>query len=164
MGLSLSPEQDGSTISFIERGLECIRQGHYPEAVTFFALARERLPPEQSRLAAVLDTFTQGYIRYWQAEQTLHLASKYFAEVDAERREQITALEKVLLTLIQDQDAAGVGSADSTSNPLARHPVGVSSGSAQFRQDSNSNSHQSAQLPLLTAATKLLQDVNLQVP
>jgi DNA-binding SARP family transcriptional activator len=160
MGLSLSPEKDGSTISFIERGLECIRQGHYPEAVTFFALARERLSPEQSRFAAVLDVFTQGYIRYWKAEQALHLASKYFAEVDAERQEQIAALEKVLLTLIQDKHAASVGSADSISNPLARHPVGVFLGSAQFQQNSNSIGHQSAQIPSLTAATKLLQDVN----
>jgi DNA-binding SARP family transcriptional activator len=164
MGLSLSPEQDGSTISFIERGLECIRQGHSPEAVTFFALARERLSPEQARLAAVLDTFTQGYIRYWQAEQTLHQASKYFAEVDAERQEQIAALEKVLLTLLQDKDRTGVvGSADSIAGPLARHLVGVSPGSAQFRQDSNSTGHKSAQLPSLTATAKLLQDVNSQV-
>lgn len=155
MGLSLSPEQDGSSISFIERGLQCIRQGHYPEAVTFFALARERLSPEQSRLAAVLDTFTQGYIRYWQAEQTLHQASKYFAEVNAEQQEQIAALEKVLLTLIQDKDTTGLDSADSTPDALTQY--------SQEMPLQNSNGHQSAQSPLLPVATKLLRDGSLQV-
>ncbi len=93
-----------SPFSLLRSGLNCIRQGRYADGVAFFALARERLAPDQMQLAAVLDTFISGYRSYWQAQQVLQQASKHFAEVDAEQQVQIAVLEKLLPTSMRDRD------------------------------------------------------------
>lgn len=95
-----------SVASLLERGLQWLRQGHYTEGVILFALAREQLTPDQVQLAAVLDTFIQDCGKYWQAQQALHQASKHFAEADEEQQAQITALEKLLPTLMKEKGEA----------------------------------------------------------
>jgi DNA-binding SARP family transcriptional activator len=93
-----------SVISFLERGLNCLRQENYTEAVIFFAQACQQLLPDQMQLAAMLDTLMQHCEKHWQAQQALNQASKRFAEIDAELQAQIAILEKHLPTLMQEED------------------------------------------------------------
>src|SRR5436309_15788851 len=102
-----SPEQDTLVVAsetsspgrLLESGFLCVRQGRYVEGLTFFALARERLSPDQAHLAAVLDAFTQSHKIYSQAQEELLQASKHFARADAEQQERLAALENLLSTL-----------------------------------------------------------------
>ncbi len=103
-----------SVISLLERGLNCIRQESYTEAVILFAQARQQLMPDQMQLAAMLATLMQDCEKYWQAQQALNQASKHFAEIAAELQAQIAILEKVILTLMQDRDT------DSTLHAIPR--------------------------------------------
>ncbi len=110
MTSSLSPEQDalleesdGSlSIFLLERGLNCIEQGHYAEGAAFFVLARERLFPNQMQLTAALDALNNAIASHLHAQQTLHEASKCFAESDTEQQAQIAALKKLLPTVAGD--------------------------------------------------------------
>jgi DNA-binding SARP family transcriptional activator len=86
----------------LERGIRCTQQGRHIEGVIYFALARERLSPDQMQFAAVLDTFIQSHTRYWQAQEALHMASKCFVEADTERQTQLVVLEKLLLVLKEE--------------------------------------------------------------
>jgi DNA-binding SARP family transcriptional activator len=134
MGSSLSPEQDALTqievadsqgpdamnwalpdstlgdappsavISFLERGLNCIRQENYTEGVILFAQARQQLLPDQMQLAAMLDRLMRDCEKYWQAQQALNQASKRFAEIDAELKAHIAILEKIIPTFLQNRD------------------------------------------------------------
>src|SRR5438105_10167341 len=102
-----SPEQDTLVVAseasspgrLLESGFLCVRQGRYVEGLTFFALARERLSPDQAHLAAVLDAFTQSHETYLRAHEELLGASKLFVRADAEQQVQIAALENVLSIL-----------------------------------------------------------------
>jgi DNA-binding SARP family transcriptional activator len=111
MDSPLSPEQDTLFFSapeasspgrLLESGFLCIRQGRYAEGVAFFALARERLSPDQARLAAVLDAFIQSHKTYSRAQEELLQASKHFARADAEQQVQITALENLLPIVLEE--------------------------------------------------------------
>ena len=110
MDSPLSPERDtlfgapeaSSPGRLLESGFLCIRQGRYSEAVAFFALARERLSPDQAHLAAVLDAFTQSHKTYSRAQEELLQASKRFARADAEQQVQIAALENPLSILLEE--------------------------------------------------------------
>ncbi len=88
-----------TVVSLLERGIQCAWQGSYAEGVAFFALAREQLASEPAHLAAALDAIIKSNVNYWQAQQMLHLASKRFAEADAEQKNTLLALEKLLQTL-----------------------------------------------------------------
>jgi DNA-binding SARP family transcriptional activator len=83
----------------LERGIDCTRQGSYVEGAAFFVLARERLTPDQMHLAIVLDAFLQSHSSYWQAQQSLHFASKRFAAADSEYQTCLVAIEKLLPAL-----------------------------------------------------------------
>jgi DNA-binding SARP family transcriptional activator len=85
-----------STFSLLERGIACARQGSYAEGVAFFALLREQLSPDLAHLAAALDTIIKSNVNYWQAQQMLNLASKRFADADAEQKNALLAIEKLL--------------------------------------------------------------------
>src|SRR2546423_688561 len=110
MDSPLSPERDAlfgapeasSPGRLLESGFLCIRQGRYSEGVAFFALARERLSPDQAHLAAVLDAFTQSHKTYSQAQEELLQASKHFARADAEQQVQLAALENLLSILLEE--------------------------------------------------------------
>src|SRR5712692_3671983 len=110
MDSPLSPEQDTLFVApeayspgrLLESGFLCIRQGRYTEGVAFFALARERLSPDQTHLAAVLDAFTQSHKTYSRAQEELLQASKHFARADAEQQVQIAALENLLSILLEE--------------------------------------------------------------
>ena len=104
--MSLSPfpnkgmfKDASSFTSLLERGIECARQGSFTEGVTFFTLAREQLPPDQTHLAAMLDAFIQSNASYWQAQQMLNLASRRFAEAEIEQQTRLVAIEKLLPAL-----------------------------------------------------------------
>jgi DNA-binding SARP family transcriptional activator len=88
----------------LESGFLCIRQGRYVEGVTFLALARERLSPDQAYLAAVLDSFIQSHQTYSQAQEELLQASRHFARVDAERQVQLAALENLLSIFLEEMN------------------------------------------------------------
>jgi len=110
MTSSLSPEQDalleesdGSlSIFLLERGLNCIEQGHYAEGAALFALARERLFPNQTQLTSTLDALNNAIASHLHAQQALHEASKRFAESGTEQQAQIAALKKLLPTVVED--------------------------------------------------------------
>jgi len=90
-----------SLVQLLKHGLECFRQGCHTEGMTFFALAREQLAPDQIRLAAVLDTLAQSHIDYSLTQEELLQASKRFTMADAEQETQVTALENLLPTLVE---------------------------------------------------------------
>jgi DNA-binding SARP family transcriptional activator len=112
MDLSLSSTQwnptdvceTSSPASLLEHGIRCIRQGHYAEGAAFFALARERFTPDQMHLADLLDAFLQSHALHLQAQQALHIASKYFVETDTEQETHLIALEKLLAALEEDTE------------------------------------------------------------
>lgn len=101
MDSPFSPEQDGFVVAseiypadrLLEFGFLCIRQGRYTEGLAFFALARERLSPDQAQLAAALDALAQSHASYLRTQEELLQASKHFAKADAEQQVQIAALE-----------------------------------------------------------------------
>ena len=82
--------------SLIERGIYCTRQGYYADAVTFFALAREQLTPDQIHFAAVLDALIQSHVRYMQAHDALLQAERNFAKADVERQTPLATLSELL--------------------------------------------------------------------
>ncbi len=110
MDSRLSPEQDTLFVApeasspgrLLESGFLCIRQGRYTEGVGFFALVRERLSPDQTHLAAVLDAFTQSHKTYSRAQEELLQASRHFARADAEQQVQLAALENLLSILLEE--------------------------------------------------------------
>ncbi len=109
MDSPLLPEQDSLIVAseasspgrLLESGFLCVRQGRYAEGASFFALAREKLSPDQAYLAAVLDVFTQSHKTYSRAQEELLQASKHFAKADAEQQVQIAALENHLSSLLE---------------------------------------------------------------
>jgi len=110
MQLTHSPNQDGfivnsdgiSSSSLLECGLKYFEQGLYAEGVALLRLARERLSPDQLLLAAALDVLDKAIASHLQAQQTLHEASKRFAESDTEQQEQIASLKKLLSGMVED--------------------------------------------------------------
>jgi len=110
MDSPLSPERDTLIVAsetsspgrLLESGFLYVRQGRYVEGLAFFALARERLSPDQAHLAALLDAFTQSHKTYSQAQEELLQASKHFARADAEQQVQIAALENLLSILLEE--------------------------------------------------------------
>ena len=110
MDSPLSPERDAlfgapeasSPGRLLESGFLCIRQGRYSEGVAFFALARERLSPDQAHLAAVLDAFTQSHKTYSKAQEELLQATRHFARADAEQQVQLAALENLLPLVLEE--------------------------------------------------------------
>lgn len=107
MRSSLSPEQDNFDIAseissaecLLESGLLCMRQRRYVEGLAFFALARERLSPDQAQLINNLDALVQSHASYERTQEELLQASRLFAKADAEQQTKITALELLLSTL-----------------------------------------------------------------
>src|SRR5438552_10904185 len=110
MDSPLSPERDAlfgapeasSAGRLLESGFLCVRQGRYTEGVAFFALARERLSPDQAHLTAVLDAFIQSHKTYSRAQEELLQASRHFARADAEQQVQIATLENLLPILPEE--------------------------------------------------------------
>jgi len=110
MDSPLSPQRDtlfgapevSSPGRLLESGFLCIRQGRYSEGVAFFALARERLSPDQAHLVAVLDAFTQSHKTYSKAQEELLQASRHFARADAEQQVQLAALENLLPLVLEE--------------------------------------------------------------
>src|SRR5947209_6993606 len=102
---TLSARTDTSSPSvLLERGLQCIHQGYYSEALFFFTLAREALSSSQVQMRAVIDAFVESHARYWQAEEALHLASKRFVEAEREQQTHLLGIEKLLLALQDESD------------------------------------------------------------
>jgi len=99
--VTLTIEPEGSLVALLEQGLQYVRQGLYAEGTAFFVLAREQLSSDCAYIAITLDTFIQNSTDYWHAQQTLHEASKRFAEIDSMQQAQIAKLEKLLPTLIE---------------------------------------------------------------
>src|SRR3989440_5344400 len=110
MNSPLLPERDTLIVAseasspgcLLESGFLCVRQGRYIEGLAFFALARERLSPAQTHLAAVLDAFIQSHKTYSRAQEELLQASRYFARADAEQQVQLTALANFLSILPEE--------------------------------------------------------------
>ena len=138
---TLTVASEASSLTFLlERGIHCTRQGYYAEGVTFFALARERLSPDQMHFAVVLDALIQSHAGYLQAQHALHVASKRFVKADADQQAQLVALEKLLLIPGEDTDV------EPTPHTATRRPE-------------NSWSHQPPQSPQL-----LLADSSIEKP
>jgi DNA-binding SARP family transcriptional activator len=92
-----------SSLAFLlQRGLDCTQRGSYVEGAAFFTLAREQLTPDQVHVAVLLDAFLQSHASYWQAQQSLHTASKRFVEADIERQAHLLGLNKLLLALNEE--------------------------------------------------------------
>lgn len=86
----------------LESGFLCVRQGRYVEGLAYFALARERLSPDQAHLAAALDAFTQSHKAYSRAQEELLQASRHFARADAEQQVRLAALEDLLSIVLEE--------------------------------------------------------------
>jgi DNA-binding SARP family transcriptional activator len=86
-----------SPISLFEQGLDYFRQGRHVEGISFWALARERLPPEKMLLAAMIDAFLESYANYRQTEQAFHQASRNFVEAENKQQKLLAAVEKLLM-------------------------------------------------------------------
>ncbi len=104
MDLSLSSNQGTLTVAseapsltfLIERGIYCTRQGYYANALTFFALAREQLTPDQIHFAVILDALIQSSASYMQAHDALLQAERNFAKADVEQQTRLATLSKLL--------------------------------------------------------------------
>ena len=178
MDSSLSPERDTPFVApeayspsrLLESGFLCIRQGRYTEGVGFFALARERLAPDQAHLAAVLDAFIQSHKTYSQAQEELLQASRHFARADAEQQAQLAALENLLPILLEETNKASPNvdrrehnargnrllhvlrssSADLNSNQLPMQlPQRTAEGNGSHQSLPASSSEESSSLPTL---------------
>jgi DNA-binding SARP family transcriptional activator len=102
----LAVELDTSTtLSLLESGLNCVRQGRFSEAVAHFALAREQLSQNMMHLAVVLDAFIQDCVNYWQSQQALQQASECFVKAQAKQQAHATSLEKLLSKLLRNTDS-----------------------------------------------------------
>ena len=98
----LAVELDPSTtLSLLESGLNCVRQGRFLEAVAHFALVREQLSPNLMHLATVLDACIQDYVDYRQAQQALRQASEHLVGVHTKQQARVITLEKLLITLMK---------------------------------------------------------------
>jgi DNA-binding SARP family transcriptional activator len=141
-----------SAIALLQSGLSCIQQGRYAEGVAFFAIGRERLTPNQMHIAPALDILIQDYVRYWQAQQAFHSASKRFIEAQAKQQVQVTALEKLLTPLMEDTDSALATTAQPLKNskdtppladivrvvsPTLLHPLDAREQDPELSEDSN---------------------------
>jgi DNA-binding SARP family transcriptional activator len=91
-----------SPVQLLERGLRSVKEGRYVEGAVYFTLAREKLDGERLSLADLLDSFAQGYIAYWNAQQELIEASKRFVQADAEQQSRIASLETLLPILLKE--------------------------------------------------------------
>ena len=100
-------QEVSSPVRLIEAGLLCFRQERYVEGLVMFARAREKLSSDQICLASKLDAFMQNHALYLQAREELLQASRRFAEIDSERRAQITTIEDTLLILRQQAGDMG---------------------------------------------------------
>src|SRR5205085_12575810 len=96
--LMVAPEAS-SVLSLLESGIQCARQGSYSEGIAFFALARAQLTPELAHVADALDAIVKSNVNYWRAEQMLHHASKRIAEADAEQKNTLPPIQKLLPTI-----------------------------------------------------------------
>jgi len=106
-GENLTGASETFSLAFLlQCGIGYTRQGSYVEGAAFFALAREQLSADQMQTAEMLDAFLQSHSNYWQAQQSLHEASKWFAEADIEQQTRIQAIEKLLLDLSEETDQA----------------------------------------------------------
>ena len=99
-------EESYCATTLVERGLQYFHQGRSSEGFTLLMLARERLLPDQTQIAIAIDALVQSHRLCCQAQQNLFLASKHFAEADAEQSAGITALEKLLPSPVAEKNKA----------------------------------------------------------
>lgn len=107
-----------SHVLLLERGLHSVREGRYAEGAVYFTLAREKLDGERLSLADLLDSFAQGHIAYWNAQQELFEASKRFVQADAEQQSRIASLETLLPILLKESHGP------QTKQPAREQPAG----------------------------------------
>lgn len=104
---TLSTRSDTSSpAALLERGLQCVHQGYYSEALCFFTLARDVLSSNQIQMRAIIDAFVESHTNYWQAQEALHLASKRFVEAEREHQAYVFDIEKLLLILQDEGDSS----------------------------------------------------------
>ncbi len=111
MSVSVSlvlPQQKESlsypVLHLIERGLDCARQGFFVEATTYFSQARVQLAGQENPLATALNAFLRNRELYVQAQQTLHEASKRFAQADQQQQHQLYALTALVSNLTSSEN------------------------------------------------------------
>jgi len=93
-----------SVLHLIEHGLDCARQGFFVEATSFFTQARTRLSGQENPLASALNAFLRNRELYVQAQQTLHEASKRFAQADQQQQHQLHALTALVANLTSSEN------------------------------------------------------------
>ena len=145
----------------LERGIDCTRKGSYVEGAAFFVLARERLTPDQMHLAIVLDAYLQSHSSYWQAQQSLHFASKRFATADSEHQTCLLAIEKLLPAL---DDKAEQGAQSHLQPQLSQLPDNQLQ-HQQTRLHLLSTDHKRSDFPLVgSSAPEFLHDAGDPLP
>lgn len=98
-GILTGASEKPSLIHLVKHGIKCFQAGNYTEGLAIFAFARESLIPNHIHLNTALDRFIQSYMKYSHAQDDLLKACKHFAQADAEKQMQISALESLLPTL-----------------------------------------------------------------
>ncbi|HYK85548.1 MAG TPA: BTAD domain-containing putative transcriptional regulator [Ktedonobacteraceae bacterium] len=115
----LSETLSGTTsLEFLlKHGLNTLQRGDYVAGAALLSLARTLLRPQQE-LAAVLDTFLQGYRAYQQIQQALHEMSIQYSEAYRAQQAYVADLERCLPQFMKD-----MSSIDSTPAPQEREEV-----------------------------------------
>ena len=91
--------EESSLDGLLEGGIAWIRQGNYVGGMVLLVLAREILSHDQVHFATVIDAFLDNHRSYLQAQEDLFLASRRFAESEAEQQKLLLAVEQLLPTL-----------------------------------------------------------------
>jgi DNA-binding SARP family transcriptional activator len=94
-----------SLVSLLQHGIDCTERGSYLEGAAFFAVARERLTPDQMGYAVLLDAFLQSHVGYSQAQESLFIASRRFVEADIEQQTHLLMIKKLLQALNEEANA-----------------------------------------------------------
>lgn len=132
--------------TFLQQGLESLRQGKDAEGIALCLLARERFTPEQAEIAGILDVFLASYTRYWQAQQSFHEAGRRFVEAEAEWQRVRQSVEGVLPALREESPHIVL--------PYERQPAPDEQNGHSARQGMGYAAYQGAQqYPAVTQST-----------
>ena len=101
----VDPPAIHSLVPLLQHGIDCTEQGSYLEGAAFFAVARERLTPDQMGYAVLLDAFLQSHVGYSQAQESLFTASRRFVEADIEQQTHLLVIKKLLQALNEEANA-----------------------------------------------------------
>ncbi len=148
MDSSLSSDRESFTgatkisshVPLIEQGLHYFRQGRHIEGISFLALAREGLSPEQTQFNTMIEAFLESYDLYRQAQDAFHQASRRFVEAENGLQALLLTFEELLLTSVEKN--ISVSSQSFTSASASNNYQGPLTVNSTQSRVANSNGYQ----------------------